>query len=109
MQELSTDKMKELLKKVIWDYKIEPDTLLDILSGKQKSYGHIDRKYLSNRCFHYLNWYKFISLFDNNELLKVLQEIDDDVIVNKRIRKQSYPGLEFAKRFIRNKDLSASR
>lgn len=108
MTELSNEKKKHLLKKVIWDYNVEPNILLEILTGKQKNYGHIDRKYLINRCFNYLNWYQFISLFDKYDLLEVLQEVDVSFTAYYRRRKQSYPGLEFAKRFLHKETLSTS-
>jgi hypothetical protein len=99
------ERKKELLKQVIWDYNVSPDLLLDILENKLKKYSHINRKYLINRCFNYLNWYQFVSLFDKNDLLNVLQEINVD---SRKTGKKTIIGLEFAKRFLRKETLSAS-
>ncbi len=108
MNELSPQKKKDLLEKVIWDYNISHDDLLDILEGKQTNYSHIDRKYLINRCFNYLNWYQFISLFDENELLEVLQLLDDHLNNFNKKGENNTSGLKFAKRFLQKETISAS-
>lgn len=109
MIELQNEKKKYLLNKVIWDYNIDSDTLLNILTGRQTNYGHIDRKYLINRCFNYLNWYQFISLFNKNELLEVLEVLEDTSCVTYKRRKHPNAGLEFAKRILHKETLSVSR
>ena len=96
----SSERKKQLLKQVVWDYNISPDILLNILEKKQKKYSHINRDYLINRCFNYLNWYQFVSLFDKNDLLQALQKI------NFTDSKNISTGLEFAKKFLRKEAIS---
>lgn len=117
MKKISTDKKKRLLKQVMWDYNVSPDILLDILKGKHPKYAHIDRKYIIHRCFNYLSWYQFVSLFDRDELPDVLslliptvsgQELSYESNVPGKAGKNTIAGLEFAKRFLRKEALSAS-
>ena|SRR3990172_480392 len=103
MQEASLERKKELLKQVVWDYNIPPDILVNILEKNQKKYSHINREYLINRCFNYLNWYQFVSLFDKDDLLPALQ------VIKLKDSKDVALGLEFAKKFLRKEALSSSR
>ncbi len=108
MKEISNERKKELLKQVIWDYKVSADSLLNIIENKQETYLHIDRKYLINRCFNYLNWYQFVSLFDKDKLLEAIEELKYDSAWQERYNKNIIHGVEFAKRFLRKEALSAS-
>lgn len=108
MNKIPNETKKELLAKVMWDYKVSPDVLLNILENKQDNFSHIDRRYLINKCFNYLNWYQFISLFDREQLLEALEEIKFSSAWQERFNKNSITGLEFAKRFLRKETLSAS-
>ena len=103
MPHISTDRKKELLKQVIWDYDVPAEMLLKILEGEEEQYSHIDRNYLINRCFNYLNWYQFVSLFVKEELLDALQEINYDSDKYNAYSKSTISGLDFAKRFLRKK------
>ncbi len=108
MKKISNERKKELLKQVIWDYKVSPDILLNILENKQVKFLHIDKKYLINRCFNYLNWYQFISLFDRDKLLEAIEELKYSSTWQERYNKNNIQGLEFAKKILRKEALSAS-
>ena len=107
MKKITNGRKKEFLKQVIWDYNVPPHTLLNILEKKQEKYFHIDRKYLINRCFNYLNWYQFVSLFDRDKLLEAIEELKFTSSWQKRYNKSYTQGLEFAKRFLRKEALSS--
>lgn len=72
MKKISNERKKELLKQVTWDYNIPGDILLNILEKRLDAYAHLNRKSLLNRYFNYLNWYQFVSLFNENELLEAV-------------------------------------
>ena len=108
MKKLSIRKKQELLKKVIWDYHVSPDTLMKILVEEQENHSHIDRKYLINRCFNYLNWYQFVSLFTKDELIRVLKELNYNSNKHDKLNQDTRLGLEFAKQFLRRETISDS-
>ncbi len=104
----SEDEKKELLKQVFWDYNVQSTILLDILEKRREKFSHVDRNYIINRCFNYLNWYKFVSLFNTNELPAVLQEINYNEGKFKKIGSNTILGLEFAKRFLHKQTLPSA-
>lgn len=82
--QINIQELTQMLKKVVWDYYIQENQLLDIYLDKTKS-NSISSKELKTKLLNGFSWYKLIDVLGFDEAKKLLQ---DDII--KGIYPKSY-------------------
>ncbi|OQX79168.1 MAG: hypothetical protein B6D56_07705 [Candidatus Omnitrophica bacterium 4484_70.1] len=70
---MNTEKLKEELKKIVWDYEISLEELIQILEGRKKSFS-LNREKILARLLLSVNWYKLLEIFDPQVLKEILND-----------------------------------
>lgn len=78
VMELDKNEKLAMLKRLFWDYKVDPREALDIIEGKRERVGGIQRKELFVKILNMYPWHKVRQLIPESLLPEVLQE---DVIM----------------------------
>ncbi len=95
-----TQKQKEIIKKLIWDYNFTEDEFINILTG-QKEIGSFNKKWAVRRAIECLNYYDLIELID----LKTISEVWPSIRETFRI-KSIRDGIDYV---LRKYNISTSR
>ena len=82
--QINTTELSQMLKKVVWDYNIQENQLIDIYFDNMKS-NSLSSKELKTKLLNGFSWYKLIDVLGFEEAKKLLQ---DDII--KGIYPKSY-------------------
>ena len=53
----------EIIKKINWDYAVEPEEILQVIENKKKQAGPFDRKKLFLRCVERMPWHRISGLW----------------------------------------------
>lgn len=59
---MNKDAMEAVFKSIIWDYNVDPDELIEVISGKKEKAGPFDAERLLVRMLERLSWYELIDL-----------------------------------------------
>jgi len=72
-----TPKIKSELKRIVWDYSIDENTLYDIFEGKTSTFS-LNKEKLYSRLLMSTKWYRLLDCLS----LKGLKEILTDDVIN---------------------------
>lgn len=61
-----------LLKQLMWDYNISPDSVDKVLSGEEKYAGHYDRQKLFIKTLESFPWFTVLKIFTLEEVRELL-------------------------------------
>ncbi len=67
------EKLKEELKKIVWDYEVSLEELIQILEGRKKSFS-LNREKILARLLLSVNWYKLLEIFGPHILKEILND-----------------------------------
>ena len=67
------EKLKEELKKIVWDYEVSLEDLIQILEGRKKSFS-LNREKILARLLLSVNWYKLLEIFGPHILKEILND-----------------------------------
>jgi hypothetical protein len=59
---MNKDAMESVFKNIIWDYNVNADELIDVITGKKEKAGPFDAERLFVRMLERLSWYELIDL-----------------------------------------------
>jgi len=67
------EELKEELKKIVWDYEVSLEELIQILEGRKKSFS-LNREKILARLLLSVNWYKLLEIFGPQVLKEILND-----------------------------------
>ncbi len=59
---MNKDDMDSVFKSIIWDYNVNPDEIIEVITGKKEKVGPFDAEKLFVRMLERLSWYELIDL-----------------------------------------------
>ena len=59
---MNKDAMESVFKSIIWDYNVNPDELIEVITGKKEKAGPFDAERLFVRMLERLSWYELVDL-----------------------------------------------
>ena len=68
MEETDQTHIKEVLKRIIWDYNIDVDELYSFITGEGERLYHFDREKIHIRIMERLNWYEILECLPMTEI-----------------------------------------
>jgi hypothetical protein len=74
MKPLSEPEIKDILSRLYWDVKVQPDQLHALLTGKIKRIGHIDILNLYYRMLTTFDWYTILKIVPDDKLGDLLSD-----------------------------------
>jgi hypothetical protein len=77
MKTLSEPEINNLLSRLYWDVKVEPDRLHDLLRGNIERIGHVDIHNLYYRILTTFDWYTILRILPQSKLGELL---DDQIL-----------------------------
>jgi len=101
---MNKETVQTALKRIIWDYYVNPEELFDVLVGKRKTAGPFDAERLFLRMLERLPWYELIDVLG-------IEYIDNHLNENiiKKIRFKTLRGrYETARKVLSGDTLSVS-
>jgi len=96
---------QEIVKRLCWDYDIDPADLLDVVEGYRESAGPLDRQKLFARSLERLPWNRIVELWGFEQARSLLGPGTISLVRDKSRRKQ----LERLEKILRGESVSASR
>ena len=69
----------KILRQIMWDYKIPPEDVMEVLEGKKEKAGHYTRETLMVKLLESYPWFTIVELFTPEELRKLIS----DKVINK--------------------------
>jgi len=74
MKMLSEPEIKNMLSRLYWDVKVQPDQLHALLKGKIESIGHVDIQHLYYRMLMTYDWYTILRIVPTDKLADLLSD-----------------------------------
>jgi hypothetical protein len=74
MKPLSEPEIKDLLSRLYWDVKVQPEQLYGLLKGKIERIGHVDIQNLYYRMLMTYDWYTILSIVPPDKLGDLLSD-----------------------------------
>ena len=74
MKLLSESEINNLLSRLCWDVKVNPDQLQSLLKGEIEKVGHIDVANLYYRMLMTYDWYTILKIIPREKLPELLSE-----------------------------------
>jgi hypothetical protein len=74
MKTLSEPEIKNMLSRLYWDVKVEPDRLHDLLRGNIERIGHVDINNLYYRILTTFDWYTILRIIPQPKLAELLND-----------------------------------
>jgi len=74
--------MNNNLKKYFWEYNFTEEELTELLSGKRKKVGHLEKEDLYARIITMTKWYEALDIIGKDKL---------EVILSEKVLKKIYP------------------
>jgi len=96
------ERIKLILKKILWDYEIDPPLLYDVIVGKRERVGTFNKEKIMLRALERLSWYDLLELFGKEELGR---NLTDDIIRKLRF-KELQEKYEFARKVLQGETVS---
>ena len=88
MKTLSEPEIKDLLSRLYWDVKVQPDQLYGLLKGKIDRIGHVDILNLYYRMLMTYDWYTILKIVPADKLGELLSEAVLDKIRFKDLKEK---------------------
>ncbi len=73
----------EILKTVVWDYQVDLEKLLEVVSGEREKEGPFDLDKLVNRMLERLPWYDLLAILGKERIT--------DLLTAERIKQLRFP------------------
>jgi hypothetical protein len=73
LKPLTDEELKVILKRVVWDYNISGDDLLEIYKGNKEGRG-VNQVQLKAKLLNTYSWYKLVDMLGYNEAVSLLKE-----------------------------------
>jgi hypothetical protein len=100
------NKMQPLpVKRIFWDYDVEPDELYAFLTGEKDRLHHFTREMIYVRILERLSWYEILECLPVNLIKKMLNPQTISMLRTESMRKK----YDYAARILHNRPLSVSR
>lgn len=74
MKMLSEPEIKNMLSRLYWDVKVQPDQLHELLKGKIERIGHVDILNLYYRMLMTYDWYTILKIVPADKLGELLSD-----------------------------------
>lgn len=74
MKTLSEPEIKNMLSRLYWDVKVQPDQLHELLTGKIERIGHVDIVNLYYRMLMTYDWYTILRIVSTDKLVDLLSD-----------------------------------
>jgi hypothetical protein len=74
MNMLSESEIKNMLSRLYWDVKVQPDQLHELLKGKIAKIGHVDILNLYYRMLMTYDWYTILKIVPTDKLGDLLSD-----------------------------------
>ena len=74
MKTLSEPEIKNMLSRLYWDVKVQPDQLHELLTGKIEKIGHVDILNLYYRMLTTFDWYTILRIVHSDKLGDLLSD-----------------------------------
>jgi hypothetical protein len=74
MNTLTEPEIKNMLSRLYWDIKVEPDLLLGLLRGDIERIGHVDIQNLYYRILTTFDWYTIIRIVPSSQFGDLLSD-----------------------------------
>ncbi|MEE4607032.1 MAG: hypothetical protein V2J65_37550 [Desulfobacteraceae bacterium] len=88
MKMLSESEIKNMLSRLYWDVKVQPDQLLELLKGKIERIGHVDIQNLYYRMLTTFDWYTILRIVPDDKLGDLLSDAVIDKIRFKDLKEK---------------------
>jgi hypothetical protein len=62
LQAMKSEKTRNIMKKIIWDYDIDPYDLYEVVCGRKERIGQFDATRVFVRMLEILSWYELIAV-----------------------------------------------
>lgn len=85
---LSESEIKNMLSRLYWDVKVQPDQLLELLKGKIERIGHVDIQNLYYRMLTTFDWYTILRIVPDDKLGDLLSDAVIDKIRFKDLKEK---------------------
>lgn len=82
---LTDEELKVILKRVVWDYNISGDDLLEIYKGNMEGRG-VNQVQLKAKLLNTYSWYKLVDMLGYNETVSLLKEDIIKMLWSKSLR-----------------------
>ncbi len=103
-KKMDIKKIKLIMRKIIWDYDIDPYDLYDVVCGRKKKIGQFDATRVFVRMLEILSWYELIGVL-GLEFIK--SRLTKDVISQMRFNEQR-DRYEFIRKLLQGESVSFS-
>jgi hypothetical protein len=74
MKPLSEPEIKDILSRLYWDVKVQPDQLYALLTGEIERIGHVDILNLYHRMLTTFDWYTILKIVPDDKLGDLLSD-----------------------------------
>jgi hypothetical protein len=88
MKTLSEPEIKDLLPRLYWDVKVQPDQLYGLLKGEIERIGHVDIQNLYYRMLTTFDWYTILRIVPTDKLIDLLSDAVIDKIRFKDLKEK---------------------
>ncbi len=85
---LSESEIKNMLSRLYWDVKVQPDQLHELLKGKIERIGHVDILNLYYRMLMTYDWYTILKIVPADKLDELLSDAVLDKIRFKDLKEK---------------------
>ncbi len=100
------DQMEPIpVKRILWDYDVEPDELYAFLAGESDRLHHFTREMIHVRILERLSWYEILECLPVDVIKGMLNPRTISMLRTESMRKK----YDYAARILHNRPLSASR
>jgi len=105
MNKIDKNEAHMILKKIMWDYDIEPGEIYDFISGERDNLYHFTKEMIFIRILERLPWYEILALFPFHILKKIVSKNTVEKLRSKSLREK----YEYARRILHKEALPPSR
>jgi len=95
----------DTLKKVIWDYHIEPKDIYNFIINQEDRLHRFTKEMLYKRILERLSWYEILDLFS----IEIIKTMLDKKIINSLRTQSMRDKYDYTRRVLFNEPLSVSR
>ena len=88
MKPLSEPEIKNMLSRLYWDVKVQPDQLHELLKGNIEKIGHVDIVHLYYRMLTTYDWYTILRIVPTDKLGDLLSNAVLDKIRFKDLKEK---------------------
>ena len=94
-----------LLRRIVWDYSIDPEEIYDFVMGKRKTLYHFTKEMIFLRILERLSWYEILELLP----LQIIKNMLNTSTIEKLRTVSLKEKYEYARRVLQKEPVSPSR